>query len=131
MEEGFINLTFSEVVNSDSFDPTKFIVTNNEGSNVRLVNSTTEGVNGLTVAVILSDYDLFHLKIEPEVATRKPDTYLYFEQGAITDAVGNQIDKSQPRMATQFSGKTIYICLQEVYKVFHTCIAVISYMCLT
>ena len=51
----------------------------------KLDNSTTEGVNGLTVAVILSDYDLNHLEIEPEVATRKTNTYLYVEQGAITD----------------------------------------------
>ena len=45
IEEGVISITFNEVVNSSSFNPTKFIVTNNEASHVGLVNSTIERVN--------------------------------------------------------------------------------------
>ena len=121
IEEGVISITFNEVVNSSSFDPTKLIVTNNEASHVRLVNSTTRGVNGLTIAVILSDHDLYRLKIEPEVATRQTNTYLYVEQGAISDAVGNQIKQSQPKKVAEFIDKSILhvaMYLQEMCIIF-------------
>ena len=83
--------------------------------------------------MILSDYDLNRLKIEPEVATSRTNNYLYVEQGAISDAVGNQIKQSQPIKAAEFIGKSILhvaMYLQEMYIIFAHIFYIII-MCLT
>ena len=93
LDAGFLNLTFNEVTDAASFTPTlvSFSDSNNTVAVVSLTGGTTLSRNGLRIDVALATEDLNTLKSNSIVATARWNTYMFFGEGAVTDAAGNNI----------------------------------------
>ena len=102
LDSGVLNLTFNEVVNRTSFVPTLVSVVNSSNITseltqfVTLTLSNSDFSNGKEIGIKFTIDDLNTLKNNTSVARDLENTYLYFEPGAITDAVGNSISETDP-----------------------------------
>ena len=90
---GFLNLTFSEVVNTSSFTPTlvHFSESVDLISALHLNDTSPEQNNEQFINVELSNHDLNRLKSEAKVGKSRSTTYIFLDNGAVTDTFENNI----------------------------------------
>ena len=91
IENGVMNLTFTDVVVASTFDATAFTLQNARTATQRitLTNSTgTTSPNGYQISVAFSSDDLLRLKLTPGLAKNINNTYLTMQAFAIDDLQG-------------------------------------------
>ena len=93
LDSGFLNLTFNEVIDAVSFTPTliSFSSSNNTLAAITLTDGTPLSGNGIRIDIALAPEDLNTLKSSSTVANARRNTYMLFDEGAVTDAAGNNI----------------------------------------
>ena len=89
INDGIIDLTFSETVNPSSLNVSSFIIqrsaTSTVGDYYQLTDSTSSTELSDIVQIVLSSDDLNNIKANTRIATSRETTYLRFSYGAVVD----------------------------------------------
>ena len=92
IETGTLTLTFNDVVDISTFDPTAFVIQDMETfqrASFQLTRSTTtSSPNGYSITVNISPQDLLNIKLMPGLAKSLNSTYLTMQAFAIDDIAG-------------------------------------------
>ena len=98
LDEGYIVLNFSETIDSNTLDPSKFRIQGDDsdtGEALTLdINSTAIPVTPYQIIIQLTDNDFNRLKRLETVGTTQNDTYIAVLQDAGTDYSNNTINAS-------------------------------------
>ena len=96
LDKRWVNLTFSETMNSSTLSLKDVIIQNGPNKTSRTsLFVLTEGevvssVDGITLRIILTETNLNKIKADSNLATKIEDTYLALGSGAASDLSGNQ-----------------------------------------
>ena len=95
MHLGILNLTFDDVVNSATWDPTALFfqsaVYAQPGLISQLQSSTTSSGNGYSITVNISNADLFNIKSINGLARNENTTFVTLRASAIDDTSGDDV----------------------------------------
>ncbi|CAM9797047.1 unnamed protein product, partial [Ectocarpus fasciculatus] len=100
MNEGILQLYFSEPINASSIDTSKILFQNKyyvvgnhliNGTVYRLTGGETSDTNGAVITIFLSELDLTGIKNSWNLARLQSSSYLLIEPEAASDMAGNSV----------------------------------------
>lgn len=100
MNEGILQLYFSEPINASSIDTSKILFQNKyyvvgnhliNGTVYRLTGGETSDTNGAVITILLSELDLTGIKNSWNLARLRSSSYLLIEPEAASDMAGNSV----------------------------------------
>ena len=114
MDTGELTLTFSETVDTTSFNSTAYTLLANQTDNLSSLehyqfttNSYTASKNGTIVTLSIGVDDLNAIKQLTRLATGKDTTYISITTDAISDMFGNKVDEINTSFAINVTNYTI------------------------
>ena len=109
MSTGELVLTFSETVKGSSLDPTQLTIKNDPGNTGRAIpisGGVFSQVNQPTLTLTLTSDDLNQLKLNRDIATGTPDTFLSLTSTTVQDQAGNSVTAIPSNNARRVIGFT-------------------------
>ncbi len=108
MNAGTASLTFSEAVNTATFNATAITIQDaaTATTSYTLTTSGTTSPNGTSVVINLSTADLNALKLNTGVGTAQADSFIIMTTGAIDDTSGNDVSAIADGSALQATTHT-------------------------
>ena len=94
LNDGVIVLTFSETVNAASLNFTEIMLTDHNINTTMiypLSGGTVTSGDGTEITFNMSRQDIDYIKVVPDFFSRRRDSYIFVDSGAIVDNSGNSI----------------------------------------